>query len=138
MKTLIVEDDFTSRLLLHTLLSRYGDCQVAVDGQEAVMAFTRAMEEKAPFDLICMDIMMPGMDGHEALQTIRALEKEREVPEEREVKIIMTTALDDPKNVVQAYYKGGATSYLVKPIDRGLLLQERSVLGLLDRDREED
>ena len=138
MKTLIVEDDFTSRLLLHTLLSRYGDCQVAVDGQEAVMAFTRAMEEKAPFDLICMDTMMPGMDGHEALQTIRALEKEREVPEEREVKIIMTTALDDPKNVVQAYYKGGATSYLVKPIDRGRLLQELSLLGLLDRDRDED
>ena len=39
MRTLIVEDDFTSRLLLQTVLSRYGECHVAINGKEAVEAF---------------------------------------------------------------------------------------------------
>ena len=44
MKTLIVEDDFTGRLLLQTLLSPYGECHIAVNGREAVDAFRRAMK----------------------------------------------------------------------------------------------
>ena len=68
MKTLIVEDDFTSRAVLQTFLSRYGECHIAVNGWEAVEAFRIALESGPRYDLICMDIMMPGMDGREAVQ----------------------------------------------------------------------
>ncbi|HXY77272.1 MAG TPA: response regulator [Candidatus Acidoferrales bacterium] len=121
MRTLIVEDDFTSRLLLQSLLSRYGECHVAVNGKEAVTAFRAAQESGQKYDLICMDIMMPEMDGQTALKEIRALEEAGGTLSTHGVKIIMTTALDDVRNVVQSY-KSLCDAYLFKPIDTGKLL----------------
>lgn len=131
MRFLVVEDDFTSRKLLQKILSPYGEVDVAVNGQESLDAFTTALEEGNPYELVCMDIMMPEMDGQEALKKIREVEKQRGIPGSQEVKVIMTTALDDPKNVVEAYYKGGATSYVPKPIDRQLFLQLLRNIGII-------
>ncbi len=131
MRVLIVEDDFTSRKLMQTILSPYGECDVAVNGREAVDAFQNALNNANPYDLVCMDIMMPEMDGQEALKQIRAIEREQGVRASDEVKVVMTTALDDPKNVVEAYYKGGATSYIPKPIDRQLFIHLLRNLGLI-------
>lgn len=132
MKTLIVEDDFVARRLLQELLSPYGECDVVVNGEEAVKAFRLAWEEQQPYELICMDIMMPEVDGHEALARIREIEKMAGIRGTEEVKIIMITALGDPKSVVDAY-KGGATSYIVKPFDKADLLKEIRQFGLLKR-----
>ena len=131
MRVLIVEDDFTSRKLLQKIVSPYGEADIAVNGQESIDAFETALEEGRPYDLVCMDIMMPEMDGQEALKKIRAAEKAKGIRNADEVKVIMITALDDPKNVVEAYYKGGATSYVPKPIDRQLFLQLLRNLGLI-------
>lgn len=131
MKCLITEDDFISRRILRELLSPHFDIEIAVDGEESVTAFRMAHEAKQPFDLICMDIMMPKMDGREALRQIRRLEKELEVPPNLEVKVIMTTALDDPKTVFDSFYNDGATAYLVKPIGKQKLFRELRALGLL-------
>lgn len=131
MKCLIVEDDFISRRILRELLGAYFDCEIAVDGEEAVTAFRLAHDAKVPYDLICMDIMMPKMDGREALRLIRQLEKELEVPPNLEVKVVMTTALDDPKTVFDSFYQDGATAYLVKPISKQKLLRELRALGLI-------
>ena len=68
MKTLIVEDDFTSRLLLQEILKRYGAVHIAVNGREAVDAVRAAAESDESYDLICLDIMMPEMDGYQALK----------------------------------------------------------------------
>jgi two-component system, chemotaxis family, chemotaxis protein CheY len=130
VKILIVEDDFTSRRILREFLKPYGEIEIAVDGEEAITAFNLAHEAKQPYELICMDIMMPKMDGREALRQIRQREKGLEVPPNLEVKIIMTTALDDPKTVFGAFYDDGATSYLVKPISRQKLVRELRTLGL--------
>jgi len=132
MKVLIVEDDFVSRKLLQSLLGHYGECDIAVNGNEAVAAFSLSMESDSPYDLICMDIMMPGMDGQQALREIRAMEKGAGIAEVDQVKVIMTTALDDPRNVVESLYRGGAVSYIVKPIDKAKLLGEIRQMGLLN------
>ncbi len=131
MRVLIVEDDFISSHILTDILSKYGDCDTAVDGNQAVQAVTRALEENKPYELICMDIMMPGMDGQEALLRLRQIETERGVHPSEQAKVIMISALGDPKNVLKATYKGGATSYLVKPINKDQLLNEVRNLGLI-------
>ena len=132
MKALIVEDDATSRKLLQSILSPYGICHLAVDGEEGITAFRTALEKGEPYDLVCMDIMMPKMDGHEALAAMRDIEKELEIGGDKEIRAIMTTALGDPKNVVKALYREGATAYLVKPIAKKKLLEEIKRMGLIE------
>jgi len=126
MRVLVVEDDFGSRRMMQKLLESYEDMDVdvVVDGEESIEAFKIAWEEGKPYDLIFMDIMMPKMDGHEALKRMRALERDMGVKPADEAQIIMTSVLEDPKNVIEAYYGGSATSYLVKPIDRDKLDRE--------------
>ncbi|MBF0463776.1 MAG: response regulator [Nitrospirae bacterium] len=117
MRILIAEDDFTSRTLLQHFLTPFGDVDVTVNGAEAVEAFMLAMDEGQAYDLICLDIMMPEMDGLKALKNIRDKEKAMGITPNDEVKIVMTTALDSAKDVLDAYYRGGCNDYLTKPID---------------------
>ncbi len=131
MRILIVEDDLVTRKILAKFLVAYGDCDIAVDGEEAARAFRLAWEAHAPYDLILMDIMMPNVDGHEALARIRAMENNYGVRGSQEVKVIMVTALGDPKTVVESYYQGGATSYIVKPIKKDKLIAEMRKLNLV-------
>ncbi len=131
MRVLIVEDDITSRKILQRILSDYGECDLAVDGRGAVSAYKTSWLKSRPYDLICMDIMMPDVDGLQALTEIREIEKEMDIRDSDAVKVIMTTALDDPKTVVKSYYELGATSYIVKPVSRKKLLAEVQKLGLI-------
>jgi len=132
MRILIVEDEFTSRKLLTALLSDHGQCDTASDGVECVDTFRKALDEGRPYDLVCMDIMMPNKDGHQALKEIRGIEQELGVKPSDETKVIMVTALNDPKTVVKAYYKGGAAAYLPKPIEVESLYAILRDLALID------
>jgi len=132
MRILVVEDEFTSRKLLTALLSDYGQCDTASDGVECVEMFMKALDESKPYDLLCMDIMMPNKDGHQALKEVRAIEYEQGIHPPNESKVIMVTALNDPKTVVKAYYKGGAAAYLPKPIEVESLLAILRDLALID------
>ncbi|POR05682.1 two-component system response regulator [Alkalispirochaeta sphaeroplastigenens] len=131
MRILIVEDDFGSRRFLQALFQGRPSVfvDVVVDGDEAVQAFRLAWEEKTPYELILLDIMMPNMDGHEALREIRKFEESIGVHHKDRVSVIMTTALGDPRNVVDAYYKGEADAYLVKPIEQQKLFTTMAQLG---------
>ena len=113
---LIVEDDLTSRLLMLKLMERYGDCHVAVNGREALQAVTAALDGGQPYDLVCLDIMMPEMDGQTALRGIRAAEEARGIPRGRRVRVVMTTALGHEASITTAI-QGQCDGYLVKPID---------------------
>ncbi|MGA7720588.1 MAG: response regulator [Ignavibacteriaceae bacterium] len=131
MRILIVEDDFGSRIAIQKMLTPYSECEVAVNGNEAVEAFTNSFEAGVPYDLICMDIMMPQMNGKEALKIIREKEKSFNIAPRNEVKIVMITALDTAKDVIDAYYNGGCTSYLVKPILKENVLKMMQELKLI-------
>ncbi|NDV19298.1 response regulator [Pseudodesulfovibrio sp. JC047] len=131
MKALIVDDDFYSRNMIHEILRQVAQCDIAVNGEEAIEAFGRGLVGKDPYTLICLDLLMPEMDGQQALREIRALEKEHGVAPQDECKVIVTTMLEDEKETHDAFFLGGATSYLVKPIDEAKLLNEIKSLGLL-------
>jgi two-component system chemotaxis response regulator CheY len=130
MRILIAEDDFASRKFMMRFLSKYGECDVTVDGNEAVEAFKMALESGERYDLICMDIMMPVVDGFQALKQIREIERNNNIPEERSAKIIMTTALSEGKNVTKAF-ELGCTAYAGKPIDRDKFENELRKLDLI-------
>jgi two-component system, chemotaxis family, chemotaxis protein CheY len=131
MRVLIVEDDFTSRLIMQKLLAGYGECHIAVNGVEAVSAFRMALETGYGYDLICLDIMMPEKDGHATLKEIRALEEVKGIAFDGAAKIVMTTALGDVKNVALAY-DALCDGYLVKPIDGKKLVRLLHELKLVE------
>lgn len=132
MRILIAEDDFVARRMLKDILCQYGDCDIVVDGDEAIQAFRLAWEENNPYDLICMDIMMPNVDGQESIKKIRSIENELEIPASDEVKIIMISVLGDPKTVIKSLYEGGATSYIIKPVSKEKILKELQAFGLVE------
>lgn len=117
MRILIAEDDFASRKFMLRFLSQYGECDVTVDGMEAVDAFLMALEADESYDLVCLDIMMPELDGYQALKAMRDIEKEKGVPVSKSAKIIMTTALNEGRNVTKAF-ELGCVAYAGKPIDQ--------------------
>lgn len=131
MKILIAEDDFASRKFMLRFLSKYGECDVTVDGMEAVDAFTMALDAEEGYDLVCLDIMMPELDGYQALKAIRDIEKERGIPEEKASKIIMTTALNEGRNVTKAF-ELGCVAYAGKPIDQDKFENVLRKLELID------
>ena len=130
MKILLAEDDYVTRKFMTDFLSKYVECDVTVDGMEAVDAFMMALEDGEPYDLVCLDIMMPVMDGYQALMGIRNLEKERNITGNDGCKIIMTTALNEEKNVKMAFDLG-CTIYSGKPIDKDRFEQALKKLGLV-------
>jgi two-component system chemotaxis response regulator CheY len=121
MKTLIVEDDFTSRIVLQGFLSRYGECHTVNDGFQAIEAFNLARSGGLPYELICMDIMMPGMDGTETVRLLRAAEEASGIFSVKAVKIIMTTSVTSMRAVVKSFHSL-CDAYLTKPIDTAMLL----------------
>jgi two-component system chemotaxis response regulator CheY len=121
MRILIAEDDVASGLLLRTLLEPYGICTVVTNGKEAVEAYGLARQAGDPFMLVCLDIMMPEMDGRAALKAIRAAEEAQSLPPSRCAKIVMATALRDLDSVTNAY-RELCDGYLVKPMERAKLV----------------
>ncbi len=117
LRILITDDDVTTRAILRESLSEYGSCELCVNGQEAIDTFKAAWEEGAPFDLIIIDMKMPVMDGADALAHIREYETEKGVNQVDETKALVLSIENAPSRIMDAYYRGGATKYLLKPVD---------------------
>ena len=128
-RILIVEDEETGKQLLERFMSPYGHVESVEDGEKAVTAFENAWRDASPYQLILLDIMIPKMDGQEVLRWIRNYEREQGIAPMQRAKIVMTTALDDPSNIMESFYNGGADSYVVKPIELEKLQQELQNLG---------
>src|SRR4051794_25144066 len=101
MKCLIVDDEIVSRELVAVLLQDLTACDQAAEGNAAVTQFRQALDDNEPYDLVLLDIMMPGMTGHEAAKAIRALEKERQV--DKKVNIVMLTSLNSANDAMESF-----------------------------------
>jgi two-component system chemotaxis response regulator CheY len=130
LRILIAEDEFTCRVLLQGMLSRYGECHVAVNGREAVDASREARRAGADYDLICMDIRMPEMDGRTAVEMIRAAELAEGIFSSASVRIFMTTCIHEMKSVVSCF-QALCDVYLLKPVEGDKLDEHLLSCGLI-------
>lgn len=130
MRILIAEDDMVSRKFLMKYLRPYGECDTVVDGMEALEAFLMGWDDGEPYELICLDIMMPRLDGLKVLKMIREIEKDKGLINGERAKIIMTTILNDPANVAEAF-QTGCEAYAAKPIDTNKLSEVMKKLKLI-------
>jgi len=130
MKILIVEDDQVSSLFLKKTLSEYGDCDITIDGMETLEAYLISMQEDMPYDLICLDIMIPKINGVKVLKSIRELERKKRIRKNKCVKVMVITALAETEFVSDSLNEGYDV-YLEKPIDKKKIQEAMSKLGVL-------
>ncbi len=108
MKILIAEDETVSRLMLQSVLTRWGyEVVVAQNGIEA----WQQLQTDTTLRLAVLDWMMPGMDG------IDVCRKVRQGQHERYIYIILLTARDAKEDLVEAL-EAGADDYVTKPFNR--------------------
>ena len=136
MRILIAEDDMISRKFLLQFLSKYGECDLTVDGLEALDAFLMSLKDNNPYDLVCLDIMMPKVDGVKVLKTIRQLERQNGILPEKRSKVIMVTALGET-NYVHQSFELGCDAYAAKPLDIDQLVKVMEKLGLVQHNSQE-
>ncbi|MEW6266798.1 MAG: response regulator [Thermodesulfobacteriota bacterium] len=130
MRILIVDDETVSRGKLTAILEDLGECRAVENGKQALAAFQTAWDNMEPFDLICLDVSMPEMDGREALIGIREAESRLELSPWSKTKVVMVTAQADQESVLD-FLRAGCNDYIVKPFD-GLTVRKK-IESLFDR-----
>lgn len=131
MRLLIVDDDPKNIKLLDAMVAELGECETVDSGEKAISAFKKAWENWRPFDLILLDILMPGIDGCQVLCHIRKIETDKKVSDQNRVKIIMITGLSEKDMVVDCLRKG-CNDFILKPIDSKLLFKKIKRLALIN------
>ena len=130
MRILIVDDDYVSRTKLKALLSAYGDCDTVPNGAMAVEMFTTAHAENVPYDLISMDVNMPGNRGQDVVKQIRDWEDQNRIPQQgKEVKVLMVTVMNTAQDIVSSF-RQGCEGYLVKPVTPDSLRKALVQIGI--------
>ncbi len=130
MRILIVEDEASARHLLVSFLSPYGKCDTAENGEEGAEKFTTSLDNSEPYNLICLDIKLPGIDGLETLRKIRSEEESRGIYPGKGTKVIMTTAVDEKEKIIKAFTEQ-CEVYLTKPISKDRLDEKLAELELI-------
>ena len=131
MRFLVVDDDFSCRELLKAIVSPFGSCDLALDGSEALSRFRRSLEDDQPYDVIFLDVVMPGLSGLETLDAIRHLESSYNIHGPQRVKILVITGYNDPKVSIRNFQKE-CESYLSKPfMPQHILAKIQALLGRL-------
>ena len=124
MHYLIVDDDPNICTLLSVYLASFGDTTIANHGEDALQMFQTALDAGEHFDAVFMDITMPDMDGHQAVQQMRDIEKAHAITGANRFKLVMITAHSDVKNVTESFFSGEADCYITKPFSEDALLDE--------------
>jgi len=132
MQILIVEDEEKiANFIRRGLLEESYAVDTAKDGEEALAAVKAMWKKGKPYQLICLDIMMPTMDGHGFLKLLRQFEEECGTPPGKAAKVVMTTCLDDNLHIMDSF-REQCDAYIVKPIGGAKLMEQLAILGLAE------
>lgn len=128
---LVVDDDSVARLLLGDFLSEFAPCDTAADGKEAFYLFETALAEGKPYSLLCIDLMMPEMDGHTLIRKIREFEKAHPVFSDLHTVIFVITASSSTSDRADLLQKYQCDDYLTKPFSRNAIAANLYENGLV-------
>ncbi len=128
MRILIADDDPFSRRVLKKMLAPWGEAEFAVDGMDVLARFKEALEKDDLYQLVCLDINMPKLDGQRAVEMIREMEP-KEAPK---AVVFMISGDSTADNVIHAKVKGHCAAFLVKPIDKDRLAAALVEAGLAE------
>jgi len=132
LNILTVDDDEISLIQVGQMLAELGTNTQARGGVEALALVEESIvNKKKRYDLILMDVLMPGMDGLKTVSGIVRLFNEHKVPLEKRPKIVMLSSVDERETQIDALYACGADHYLTKPVDDKTLKGALADLGLL-------
>lgn len=125
MRILAVDDEFVALAKMKTMLSEIGDCDTAKNGKQALKMHAEAISNGAPYNLLTIDIDMPGMTGFELLEHLKGQEERLKINPANK---FMITAGGTFENVFKAS-DYNISAFIVKPVKREVLYQK-----LFDKD----
>lgn len=128
MRILVIEDDYISRSVMARLLAPFGTVDLAEDGHRGLELCRHAIAALAHYELITLDIMMPGIDGLATLMALRELEKQHALGAQQRARVLMTSALDDVRSITTAF-RELCDDYIVKPVRKSTLYEKIVELG---------
>src|ERR1051325_7525111 len=115
-RVLLVDDDERNLLAVQSILEDLGEVVPAKSGEEALRHLL-----KGEFAVILLDVYMPGMDGYETAQIIRAREQTKRIP------IVFLSAVNKEKEHLMRGYSMGAVDYVFKPVEPVVLRSKVAV-----------
>lgn len=133
MKILILDDEAISRKILFKKMEPFGECVAVDDPKKALSEIKHAAEKNTPFDLVTLDVSMPGIDGRQVLQQLRKNEQLQKIPKADRVKVIMVTSRMNTATI-KACISLGCNGYLSKPVSTRQILENLEKMGFNLRD----
>lgn len=129
-KILIVEDNPIAQLLQKSIMSSFGVCDAVSDGEKALELFNLSLSEESPYQIILLDLVMPGINGSDVLKKIRSLEEQKKIKGLNRSKIIIITTTKD-SSVLMDLFRAETDAYIIKPLTKDKIKRELKNLKLI-------
>ncbi|HNW88207.1 MAG TPA: response regulator [Bacteroidales bacterium] len=118
MKTLIIDDELQAYDCVKNMLGCY---DVAETGLIGIEYAETALKVNSYYNLILLDVVIPGLNGIEVIKRLRDLEKHYNIKSIREAKIIVVSSRRDEPAILEAF-RNGATGWIEKPVVTDILI----------------
>jgi DNA-binding NarL/FixJ family response regulator len=120
MRCLVIDDEPIARLQLRLLLESHGRVDEAPDAIAGLQRIRDAIADNDPFDLVCMDLSMPGPSGIDAIKMVKDVDQK--LRRGKHTNVVVVTASDDQKDM-RAALQQHVDGYLLKPVTPGQIVE---------------
>jgi len=131
MKVLIIENDRSNQAALKKVFMTFGNCNFALNSNEAVNLYEDSWKDCRPYDLICADINMSGTERQNMMNRIREIENEMGIEDQDGAIVITTAALDEQRTVIEKDRSDLVLAYPCGPVPEREPAEKARILCLL-------
>lgn len=120
MRFLVIDDEPIARLQLRLLLESRGRVDEAPDAIAGLQRIRDAIADNDPFDLVCIDLSMPGPSGIDAIKMVKDVDQKLRLG--KHTNVVVVTASDDQRDMRAALHQH-VDGYLLKPVTPGQIVE---------------